>query len=107
MKLGDAEWIAWLAEYQRRAVYTYSLGSTIVYVGCSQELHTRTLKHRRESHWLLPCMTLDVVAVGLLRQDALDLELELIREHRPMFNLQGNFDYNQWRRGGRPRKAAA
>lgn len=77
---------------------------TVIYVGCTNNLSTRTATHRRSSPWRDDIATVDVVAKGLHRYDALDLERSLIEELRPAHNYYGT---PEWAAATGARLAAA
>jgi len=61
----------------------------ILYVGCTIHFRERTKQHRRSSPWRDDIASVEVVRDDMWRYDALDLERELIREHRPPHNYSG------------------
>ncbi len=72
-------------------VYAYSAGTTIVYIGRTFRPRGRHRQHALATWWR-PCFTFSIIGTYPERE-ARPIERALIKEHRPMFNVQSNPDY--------------
>jgi hypothetical protein len=71
----------------------YSAGTTPVYIGRTHLPRGRQKWHRVSSPWWLPCFTFSIVGTYSQDGEGKRAERALIKELRPMFNLQSNPDY--------------
>lgn len=71
-------------------VYLYrDADGSPLYVGCTCNWPKRDRDHRRAAPWRDDVATVEVVANGMARFDALDLERDLIQQLRPVHNVAG------------------
>lgn len=73
----------------------------VLYIGCTVDVVDRSKAHKRQSPWFTSTTTVEVVADGLPRRDALALEQRLIAEQRPQHNRVGT---PAWREEARLRE---
>lgn len=80
------------------SVYAHiSAGGELLYIGSSIDVLARSKDHRSRSPWFTPETTVEILAEGMSRREALDLEHRLIRERRPRHNQVGTLEWREAR----------
>lgn len=76
----------------RTALYRlYDVEDVLLYVGVTADLRSRYARHRATKHWWPQVVCRDAEWYPT-RQEALDAERSLIKNEKPLYNVQGSVD---------------
>jgi excinuclease UvrABC nuclease subunit len=63
---------------------------SVLYVGCTSNLEQRTADHRRRARWRKSIARVEIDGIYIGYDAGVSRERELIGQHQPPYNIQGN-----------------